>query len=376
MAFDIKLSLPQCTGNEIDYITKALDGDWIVPLGPDVDRFEHLLSEYTGSPYAVALSAGTAALHLALILCGVRPGDEVLCQSLTFAASANPVLYCGAKPVFIDSERQTWNMNPDLLEQALEDRRKAGRLPRAVMVVDLYGMPAQLPLIADICRRYGVALVEDAAEALGSEIDGRKCGTFGAFGALSFNGNKIITTAGGGALLCHTGRADKRARFLSTQAREDRPYYYHHEAGYNYRMSNIGAAIGCAQIADLSERVARRRAIHDLYAELLSDLPWISVHGNPQPGINSNFWLTTILLTPDAPVDCDTLRRHLAADGIESRLLWRPMHMQPLYHDAECYGGEVSADLFGRGLCLPSGTNLTDEQIARVAQVIRNENEV
>lgn len=377
----IKLSLPHLAGKEQEYVSEAIESTWIVPLGPYVDEFEHRLDQYLGAGRAVALSAGTAAIHLGLVMAGVKPGDEVICQSLTFAASCNPIVYLGAKPVFIDSEKETWNLDPSVLDKAIADRLKVtGKLPAAIVVVHLYGMPAKMDEVLEIGRRYGIPVVEDAAEALGSEYHGHKCGTLGNFGALSFNGNKIITTSGGGALICHTEKDASRVRFLATQARENRPYYYHESLGYNYRLSNVSAAIGCAQIEELAERVARRRKIHSLYKTGLSDLDGVTVQDNPSENVSSNFWLSTILidkaLTGKTP---DEVRLALLDKGIETRLLWRPMNMQPIYADCPYYSEStqkgdnsgVGEWLFDRGLCLPSGSSLTDEEIMTVINALR-----
>lgn len=377
----IKLSLPHLAGKEQEYVSEAIESTWIVPLGPYVDEFEHRLDQYLGAGHAVALSAGTAAIHLGLVMAGVKPGDEVICQSLTFAASCNPIVYLGAKPVFIDSEKETWNLDPSVLDKAIADRLKVtGKLPAAIVVVHLYGMPAKMDEVLEIGHRYGIPVVEDAAEALGSEYNGHKCGTLGNFGALSFNGNKIITTSGGGALICHTEKEASRVRFLATQARENRPYYYHESLGYNYRLSNVSAAIGCAQIEELAERVARRRKIHSLYKTGLSDLDGVTVQDNPSENVSSNFWLSTILidkaLTGKTP---DEVRLALLDRGIETRLLWRPMNMQPIYADCPYYSEStqkgdnsgVGEWLFDRGLCLPSGSSLTDEEIDTVISSLR-----
>ncbi len=377
----IKLSLPHLAGKEQEYVSEAIESTWIVPLGPYVDEFEHRLDQYLGAGRAVALSAGTAAIHLGLVMAGVKPGDEVICQSLTFAASCNPIVYLGAKPVFIDSEKETWNLDPSVLDKAIADRLKVtGKLPAAIVVVHLYGMPAKMDEVLEIGHRYGIPVVEDAAEALGSEYNGHKCGTLGNFGALSFNGNKIITTSGGGALICHTEKEASRVRFLATQARENRPYYYHESLGYNYRLSNVSAAIGCAQIEELAERVARRRKIHSLYKTGLSDLDGVTVQDNPSENVSSNFWLSTILidkaLTGKTP---DEVRLALLDRGIETRLLWRPMNMQPIYADCPYYSEStqkgdnsgVGEWLFDRGLCLPSGSSLTDKEIMTVINALR-----
>lgn len=371
MEEQIKLSLPHLAGNENKYVKDAIDSTWITPLGPYVNRFEELLDKYLGENNVVALSAGTAAIHLALAIIGVGKGDEVICQSMTFSASANPIVYLGGSPVFVDSEPMTWNMDPALLRTAIEERIKlTSRKPKAIIVVHLYGMPAKMDEIMKIAAEYDIPVVEDAAEAIGSEYDGHKCGTIGRFGILSFNGNKMITTSGGGALICPDKESAQRALFLATQARENRPYYYHETVGYNYRLSNVSAAIGCAQMEELDWRVNRRRAIHGIYADALRDNPVVSVHTNPDDTFNSNYWLSTILLDDASPVSADDLRQKLASYNIETRLLWRPMHMQPVYNDAPaCINGE-SQRLFDHGLCLPSSTTLSDEQVQYVAQLI------
>lgn len=367
----IFLSFPHLGGNEMQYINEAFSESWVVPLGPNVDEFERRLETYLSASNVVALSAGTAALHLGLVELGVTAGDEVLCQSFTFAASANPVKYQGANPVFVDSEPDTWNMSPDALERAIIDRKRVtGRHPKAIVVVHLYGMPAKMSEIMAIAARYNIPVLEDAAEALGSTYKGRKCGTIGNFGALSFNGNKIITTSGGGALICPNDEAERHVKFLATQAREPMPYYYHKEIGYNYRLSNISAGIGCGQMEHIAERVARRREIHALYAKGLASLPGITVHTEPTADAVSNFWLTTILLDDSLQFSPEDLRQALEAENIESRRLWRPMNMQPVYADAPFYGDGCAEHLFNRGLCLPSGSILTDEEIARVVDCI------
>lgn len=371
MEEQIKLSLPHLAGNENKYVKDAIDSTWITPLGPYVNRFEDMLDEYLGVNNVVALSAGTAAIHIALALLGIGKGDEVICQSMTFSASANPIVYLGGKPVFVDSEPMTWNMDPALLRTAIEERIKlTSHKPKAIIVVHLYGMPAKMDEIMKIAAEYDIPIVEDAAEAIGSEYDGHKCGTIGRFGILSFNGNKMITTSGGGALICPDKENAQRALFLATQARENRPYYYHETIGYNYRLSNVSAAIGCAQMEELDWRVNRRRAIHGIYADALRDNPVVSVHTNPDNTFNSNYWLSTILLDDASPVSADDLRQKLASHNIETRLLWRPMHMQPVYEDAPAYVNGVSERLFDHGLCLPSSTTLSDEQIQYVAQLI------
>lgn len=368
----IFLSFPHLGGYEMKYIEEAFKESWVVPLGPNVDMFEQRLGDYLGESHVVALSAGTAAIHIGLVMLGVEQGDEVLCQSFTFSASANPVVYQGAKPVFVDSEPDTWNMSPDALEEAIIDRhRVTGRYPKAIVVVHLYGMPAKMDEIMAVAGRYGIPVLEDAAEALGSEYRGRKCGTIGRYGALSFNGNKVITTSGGGALICPTADAAARVKFLVTQAREKVPYYYHKVIGYNYRLSNVSAGIGCGQMEVLADRVERRREIHGLYAKLLGDIPEVRVHGNPSSDVNSNFWLTTILFDERLGFTPEDLRQYLDTNNIESRWLWRPMNMQPVYADAPFYGDGTAERLFGHGLCLPSGSILTDDEVAAVADAVR-----
>lgn len=369
----IFLSFPHMGGNEMQWIDKAFKESWVVPLGPNVNEFEGLLGEYLGNNNIVALSAGTAALHLGLVMLGVEAGDEVICQSFTFAASANPIAYQGAKPVFVDSEPDTWNMSPKALEDAIIDRKKVtGKYPKAIIPVHLYGMPAKMNEILEIANKYGIPVLEDAAEALGSEYCGKKCGTLGHYGALSFNGNKIITTSGGGALICPDKEADQRVKFLATQARENMPYYYHNVIGYNYRLSNISAGIGCGQMQVLASHVARRKAIHALYTELLDGVKGIHVMQNPSTDFDSNFWLTTITFDSSLGITPEELRLALEAENIESRWLWRPMHMQPVFKDAPYYGGTCAEDLFNNGLCLPSGSILSDDDIRRVADAIKS----
>ena len=373
MSSRIFLSLPHLGGNEMKWIEEAFKDSWVVPLGPNVNEFEQLLGDYLGNNNVVALSAGTAALHLGLVALDVKAGDEVLCQSFTFAASANPIKYLGANPVFVDSEPDTWNMCPQALEEAICDRKRVtGRYPKAIIPVHLYGMPAKMNEIVAISNKYNIPIIEDAAEALGSTYYDKKCGTFGEYGVLSFNGNKIITTSGGGAIICPNETADKHIKFLATQARENMPYYYHNVIGYNYRLSNISAGIGCGQMQVLDDHVARRRAIHKLYTELLKDVDGISVKQNPSDKFDSNFWLTTITFNEKLNVTPEDMRLALEAENIESRWLWRPMHMQPVYHDAPYYGGNCAESLFNTGLCLPSGSCLTDEDIHRVVNAIKN----
>ena len=368
----ILLSLAHMGGSEQKWVDEAFKDNWIVPLGPNVDEFEIRLKKYLDAPKVVALSAGTAAIHLGLVMLGVSKDDEVICQSLTFSASANPICYQGAKPVFVDSETDTWNMCPIALEDAIIDRYKVtGKYPKAILPVHLYGMPAKMDEIKAVADKYGIPVLEDAAEALGSEYKGVKCGTIGDYGALSFNGNKIITTSGGGALICPNEDAGKRVTFYATQARENRPYYYHEVIGYNYRLSNVSAGIGCGQMDVLEDHVARRREIHSLYTEGLKDLDNVIVFDNPSKDYNSNFWLTTILIDPKCGITPDEVRIALNEENIETRLLWRPMHMQPIYKDAPYYGGDVCEKLFEQGLCLPSGSSLTDSDIKRVIEALR-----
>lgn len=368
----ILMSRVHLGGNEKKYIDKAFEDDWVLPLGPNVDAFEHRLEKYLDTDAVVALSAGTAAIHLGLVMLGVAPGDEVICQSFTFAASANPIIYQGARPVFVDSEAGSWNMNPEQLERAIVERHRiTGRYPKAVIPVDLYGMPARLDEICDIAARYGIPVLEDAAEALGSVYKGRKCSTWGNYGALSFNGNKIITTSGGGALVCPDKESAGRVKFYATQARENRPYYYHETIGYNYRLSNISAGIGCGQMEVLEPHIESRRRNHAIYMSELADIAAISVHDNPSADFNSNFWLTTILIDPASGHTPDELRLAFADAGIESRLLWRPMHMQPVFAEAPYYGSDICENLFDTGLCLPSGSSLTDSDLDEVISIIR-----
>ena len=370
----IYLSLAHMGGREQEFIKEAFDTNWVVPLGPNVNAFEQELAAYVGQDrHVVALSAGTAAIHLGLVQLGVKAGDEVICQSFTFAASANPVTYLGATPVFVDSEKDTWNMAPEFLEKAILDRKeKTGKFPKAIIPVHLYGMPAKLDEIRTIAQKYGIPLLEDAAEALGSEYKGRKCGTFGEFGALSFNGNKIITTSGGGALICRTKEEAKQTMFYATQARENRPYYHHEHVGYNYRMSNICAGIGRGQMLVLQKHVERRRAIHQLYTELLEGIAGIEVKQAPHQDFNSNYWLTCITVDPTlAGVTADEIRIYLEQENIESRLLWKPMHLQPVFSENPFYGDGTAEIIFNQGLCLPSGSMLEDKDIHMVVSKIK-----
>jgi dTDP-4-amino-4,6-dideoxygalactose transaminase len=364
----IWLSSPHIGERERVYVQEAFDTNWIAPLGPHVDAFEGDLCRYTGAGHAAALSSGTAALHLALILVGVSAGDEVLCQSFTFSASANPIAYQGATPVFVDSEAATWNMCPEALEIAIKDRIQKGRKPKACVVVHLYGMPAQMEKLMAVCRYYQIPVIEDAAEALGASLKGRALGTWGNMGILSFNGNKIITTSGGGALLSDREEWIQQARFLATQARDAAPHYQHSQIGYNYRMSNVAAAIGRGQMEVLDLRVQQRRHNFLYYKERLSHLPGISFQPDELQGAFSNRWLTCIYINPELSggVDREQVRLALAAENIESRPLWKPMHLQPVFQDAPFYQTGISEDLFLHGLCLPSGSNLNNEDLTRI----------
>ena len=389
----IYLSSPHMGGDELDYIHDAFEKNWIAPLGSNVNGFEGDLQNYTGRKHAAVITSGTAGIHLALILCGVKPGDEVICQSFTFAATANPIMYQGAKPVFVDSEPHTWNMDPKLLEEAIIDRLTVAegdrsKKPKAIVVVHLYGMPAKMDEILAIGEKYDITVIEDSAEALGSSIDGRKCGTFGKLSVLSFNGNKIITTSGGGALLGDDEELIKKSRFLATQARDDAPHYQHSEVGYNYRMSNIVAGIGRGQMKVLDEHVALRRGIHQFYFDNLGK-SWLTdkqgsdlkggesstgVYFLKEPeGYFSNRWLSTIIVNPEETggVSREDVRIALEEENIECRPLWKPMHMQPLYENAPFYGNGVSEMLFEYGLCLPSGSNMTIDEREKVLYFLK-----
>lgn len=369
------------SGNEQRYIDEAFADNWVVPLGPNVDAFENSLQDFLskGDPSRdhlriAAVSAGTAAIHLGLILAGVKAGDEVICQSFTFAASANPVTYQGATPVFVDSESDTWNMDPALLDFAISDRiAKTGRKPSAIIPVHLYGMPAKMDEIMMIADKWDIPVVEDAAEALGSSYRGHACGTFGNFGALSFNGNKMITTSGGGALVCPDQESRARAVFFATQARESYPYYQHENIGYNYRMSNICAGIGRGQMTVLDEHIAHHRRLAALYASLLADVEGVDFHANPSPESDANFWLSTITIDPSLTggLTPDELRLHFESLNIETRLLWKPMHMQPVFSKAPAYTNGVSSSLFSRGLCLPSGPWVTEGDVEMIVSEIK-----
>lgn len=372
----IWLSLADMGGTEKKFVREAFDTNWVVPLGPNVNGFELDLQKYLDANRSVvALSAGTAALHLALVQLGVKAGDEVICQSFTFAASANPITYLGATPVFVDSEVDTWNMSPEFLEQAIIDREiKTGKRPKAIIPVHLYGMPAKMDEIMAIARKYEILVVEDAAEALGSSFSGKMCGTYGEFGVLSFNGNKIITTSGGGALVCSTDQQAKKTMFFATQARDNAPHYQHSEIGYNYRMSNICAGIGRGQMEVLAKRVARRRAINQIYRSALSGVKGITLQTEPDERYSSNYWLTSILVDPAQTGGVTSRDIRLACEdaNIETRPLWKPMHLQPVFATAPFYGDGTSECLFNEGLCLPSGTTLTDRDIEYVISNIKS----
>ncbi|MDE6333189.1 MAG: aminotransferase class I/II-fold pyridoxal phosphate-dependent enzyme [Muribaculaceae bacterium] len=396
------------SGFEIDYIKAALSEDWAVPLGPDVTAFEQKLKEFTAANEVVALNSGTSAIHLALINCGVGPGDEVMCQSFTFCASSNPVAYLGATPVFVDSEPESWNMDPELLDTAIADRiEKTGNKPKAIIAVALYGMPYRIDKIMEIADKYGIPVIEDAAEGFGSRFDGRMLGTFGRFGILSFNGNKMITTSGGGALLCPDKDTANEIMWYATQARESYPYYQHEAIGYNYRLSNISACIGLGQFTVLDSYLAHHRHVQQLYCELLDDVAGIEVHDNPSPRHDANFWLCTALLdeglrirgqenaykqiitgavggaagvthtASTATTDCqpghnvEALRIALDKAGIEARPLWKPMHRQPVYRNSPAYVNGVSESLFKRGICLPAGPYVSDADVRYIVETIK-----
>ena len=365
------LSSPHLSGLEQEYVANAFATNWVTPLGPHVDAFEREFAAEVGAHHAVALSSGTAALHLALLLAGVGAGDEVMASTLTFVASVNPITYLGAKPVFIDSERSSWNMDPVLLAEVLEERSQQGRLPRAVVVVHLYGQSADLDSIAAVCATHRVPLIEDAAEALGASYKGRAPGTVGVSGVFSFNGNKIITTAGGGMLISSDSALIEHARKLATQARDPAPHYEHSEVGFNYRMSNILAAIGRGQLKVLHERVTARRRNFAFYEEALGTVPGIEFMPEAPWGTHTR-WLTTLTIDPqEFGSDREAVRLALDAEGIEARPVWKPMHLQPLYAKSPIVGGGVADDLYARGLCLPSGSNLSESDLERVVAVVR-----
>lgn len=371
----IWLSSPHMGGIEQNFINQAFQENWVAPLGPNVYGLESDIENYLGqNKYVSVLSSGTAAIHLGLILLNVKSGDEVLCQSFTFSASANPIIYQNATPVFIDSELETWNLCPVALENAIVDRIQNGKKPKAIITVHLYGMPYQIDKIRSIADKYSIPILEDSAEALGSSYKGQKCGTFGDLGILSFNGNKIITTSGGGALVTNTLAQKEKAIFYATQARDQAPHYQHSEIGYNYRMSNICAGIGRGQMEVLDTHVALRRKMHDFYVTLFEGISGVTVFKAPNADYFSNYWLTTILIDPVATngITRETLRLALESENIESRPLWKPMQLQPVFSKYPYYGNKVAEKLFENGLCLPSGSNLTNEDRERIAIVVRN----
>lgn len=373
----IWLSSPHMGGNEQNYVNKAFEENWVAPLGPNVNGFEEDIKNYLNASLSgedqegasvAALSSGTAALHLALIMLGIKAGDEVICQSMTFAASANPIMYLGANPVFIDSEKETLNLCPKQLERAIEDRIRKGKKPKAIIAVHLYGTPYKVDKIHGIASKYDIPVIEDAAEALGSTYKNRKCGTFGDLAILSFNGNKIITTSGGGALITKNSEQKERAVFLATQARDDAPHYQHSEIGYNYRLSNISAGIGRGQMEVIDERVKARRKMHQFYVDLFDDIKGVKVCSEPNSDYFSNHWLSVIEVDENATggITREDLRLHLEQENIESRPLWKPMHLQPVFAKEAFYGTGIAEGLFENGLCLPSGSNLTDKERTRI----------
>lgn len=369
----IWLSSPHMGGNELKYIQQAFDENWVAPLGPNVNGFEKDLENFLEDDVKVAaLSSGTAALHLALIECGVEAGDEVICQSMTFSASANPIVYQGATPVFVDSEPDTWNICPIALEKAIQDRISKGKKPKAIVAVHLYGMPFKVDEVLEVAHKYEIPLIEDAAEALGSTYKGKACGVFGEFGVLSFNGNKIITTSGGGALVCHTEEDKEKAVFLSTQARDNAPHYQHSHIGYNYRMSNICAGIGRGQMEVLLQRVEARRQMNAFYNQLFSEIPEVQVFRESSEDFYSNHWLTAVLVdSHKTKKSREDLRLALLDENIESRPLWKPMHLQPVFKNAAYYGEKTAETLFENGLCLPSGSNLSENDRLRIQNAIQ-----
>lgn len=372
MKSKIWLSSPHMGGGEMKYVQEAFDQNWVAPLGKNVDEFENAIQEFIEEDkFVAALSSGTAALHLALIQLGVGYGDEVICQSFTFSASANPIKYLGANPVFVDSDPVNWNMSPFFLEEAIKDRISKNKKPKAVIIVHLYGMPALMDEITAICSKYEIPLIEDSAEALGSTYKNKKCGTFGEFAILSFNGNKIITTSGGGALVCPTKETKEKTIFLSTQARDNAPHYQHSEIGYNYRLSNICAGIGRGQMEVLSDRIQQRRAINEFYKDVFSNIDAVNLFSEASSDFFSNHWLSSI--TIDKKVTTRTNQELMAAfaeENIETRPLWKPMHLQPVFNDCQYYGETVSEELFTAGLCLPSGSNITNDDKNRIYEVI------
>lgn len=369
----IWLSSPHIGSNEQKYVKEAFDTNWVAPLGPNVNAFEKALADYTKSGYASALSAGTAAIHLALILLGVGAGDEVIASSFTFSATINPIVYQGATPILVDSESDSWNMCPKLLEKAIKERLAFGKKPKAIIPVHLYGMPARMDEIMEIANRYDIPVIEDAAEALGSRYKGKAVGTFGLMGILSFNGNKIITTSSGGALISNDQSLIDRSRFLATQARDEAPHYQHSVIGYNYRMSNVLAGVGRGQMEVLDERIAQRRANFTYYKQRLSGIDGVSFLEEPNEDFYSNHWLTCILIDSEKTggITREDLRLEMAAENIDSRPLWKPMHLQPVFAATPFYGNGTSARLFNNGLCLPSGSNLTHNELDQVIGVVK-----
>lgn len=369
----IWLSSPHMGGNEQEYVNEAFESNWIAPLGPNVTGFEQDLETYLGNNVFVgALSSGTAALHLALILLKVKVGDEVICQSMTFSASANPIVYQGAIPIFVDSERDTWNICPNALETAIKERISKGRKPKAIIAVHLYGMPFKVDEIRTIANKYEIPIIEDSAEALGSAFKGQKCGTFGDISILSFNGNKIITTSGGGAIITKNELLKNEAVFLATQARDNAPHYQHSKIGYNYRLSNICAGIGRGQMEILDSHIEKRREMHQFYKNVFVDQEGITIFSEPNEDYYSNHWLSAIIINSEKNngKSREDLRLQLENENIESRPLWKPMHLQPVFKNAPYYGGSVSEELFNNGLCLPSGSNLNSDDITRIKSVL------
>ncbi|MBP7498512.1 MAG: aminotransferase class I/II-fold pyridoxal phosphate-dependent enzyme [Chryseobacterium sp.] len=374
MKSKIWLSSPHMGGGEMKYIQQAFDENWISPLGPNVNGFEADLENFLSEGvHVAALMSGTSAIHIALMLLKVVPGDDVICQSLTFSASANPILYMGANPVFIDSEKDTWSLCPVALEEAILEGIKIGKKPKAIIAVSIYGMPYKIEEIRAISNKYEIPIIEDSAEALGSTYKNRKCGTFGDLSILSFNGNKIITSSGGGALVVKNRKYKDKAVFLSTQAKDEAPHYQHSELGYNYRLSNVCAGIGRGQMEVLEERIAQRRANNEFYKNIFKDIDAVTVFSEPNEDYFSNFWLTNIIIDPSAGTATrETLRLKLLEEGIESRPLWKPLHLQPIFKSAKFFGNGVCEKLFNNGLCLPSGSNLTTEEKDRIAKCIRS----
>ncbi len=370
----IWLSSPHMGGNEQKYVQEAFDTNWVAPLGPNVNGLELDLANYLeNKAYVGALSSGTAAIHLGLILLGVQAGDEVICQSMTFSASANPILYLGATPIFVDSEEQTWNICPVALEEAIVDSIQKGKKPKAIIAVHLYGVPYQIEAIRTLANKYDIPILEDAAEALGSTYKGQKCGTFGDIGVLSFNGNKIITTSGGGAIVTKSEELKEKALFYATQSRDNAPHYQHSHIGYNYRMSNICAGIGRGQMEVLDKHIALRRQMHDFYVEVFKDIKGVAVFSVPNEDYFANYWLSaiTIDVSQTEGITSETLRIELEKSNIESRPLWKPMHLQPIFEKYPYFGNQVAATLFHNGLCLPSGSNLSESDKERIEAAIQ-----